>query len=144
MPDDLPSSDDDVAENNARKRAARQVADDAAVVRELLASSKGRSWFMRKILEPCDMFGNAYREGSFDGTAYMLGRQSVGKSLWLEAESAAPDLITTMRQEYAAEIAAIESEREKRNDVIRVQNDPVARPVSEDDQYPVLSKPEAV
>jgi hypothetical protein len=68
-----------------------------------------------------------------------LGRQSIGKMLWLEAEGAAADLVLLMKREHEAELMEI-AEQLKRCDR-EFERDPADRPLHEDDQYPQLAKP---
>lgn len=138
--DELPHGDDETAESNAKKREARRRREDEQVMRDCLASAQGRAWFYRR-LDECNMFGDPFVQGSPDGTAYMLGRQSIGKMLWLEAEGAAADLVLLMKREHEAELMDIVEELKRRDR--EFEREPGERALHDDDQYPQLPKPVA-
>lgn len=140
MSSELPSGEDETAESNAKKREVRRRREDEQVVQDLLHTPQGRAWFYRR-LDECNMFGDPFVQGSSDGTAYMLGRQSIGKMLWLEAEGAAAELVLLMKREHEAELMQVAEELKRRDRDF--EPDPAERKFTDDDQYPQLPKPVA-
>ena len=141
---DLPppvSSEDTVAENNAKKREARKRKADQDVLRKLMHTPDGRDWLYR-FLDSCHMMASPFVPGSTDTNTIMfrLGEQNVGKRLQVAAEGASVDLYMTMIKEHLAEEAELEALAKEREAKMDATEHP--RPPQDDDQYPKLSPPE--
>ncbi len=135
-----PSGEDAIAESNAKKRDARRRKADQDVLRMLMRKPDGRDWLYR-FLENCHMMASPFVPGHTDTNTVMfrLGEQNVGKRLQVMAEGASVDLYTTMIKEHLEEIAELEvlaAERAR-----KFEADERPREMTDDDQYPHLSRP---
>lgn len=138
-PDDLPSTDDPLAEENAKRAAGRQRKADQDVLRLLMKKPEGRDW-MYRLLEFCDIMG--LPEDPFDNphkVYFQLGKQNIGKKLLVQLEAASLDLYMTMKREH----------EEKAADETRIVREATKRELAETeqpeitaDQQPHLPRPE--
>lgn len=138
MPDDIPSTDDPLAEENAKRAAGRQRKDDMDVLRMLMRKPTGRDW-MYRFLEECHIYGNPALFDNVPGTFFNLGEQNVGKKLLVQLEAASLDLYMTMKREHEEKVA----------DETRIVREATKRELAETeepditaDQQPHLPRPE--
>lgn len=125
-----------VAEDNARRDAARLQRQDADVLRAIMHSKEGRSWLYRK-LASCHIYESPFSAGQPDVTAFALGEQNVGKKLMVETMSASADLYMKMIKEQ-------QDEEKRLNEVRRTERKNRERdeqPVSAADQVAPLPPP---
>lgn len=104
------AADDPVAENNAKREAARIAREDADVLRLLMHTKPGRAWLYR-FLEKCNIMGDSFAPGQPDVTAFRLGQENIGRQLWLASQGASIDLYLTMIKEQQAEEKRLEDVR---------------------------------
>lgn len=91
------ASDPEAVEKQVRKQMRFQ-AERAQVLTNLMSTVAGRAW-VHDLLVFCNVFGNPFIQGSFDGTAFNLGMQNVGKKMLDEVNEAAPDRYLPMLRE---------------------------------------------
>lgn len=136
MADD--TSDDALAEENARRDAGRRRKDDLDVLRKLMRTPQGRDWMYRH-LDACHIYENPALFDNVPGTFFRLGEQNVGKQLLIQLEAASLDLYMTMKREHEEKVA----------DETRIVREATKRELAEtdepaitDDQQPHLPRPD--
>lgn len=89
---------DAAAVDKRKKRLDRQKAEIDSVLTNIMQTASGRAWVYGE-LEACNVFGNAFLQGSSDGTAFNLGMQNYGKRLLSQINDVAPDKYMPMLKE---------------------------------------------
>jgi hypothetical protein len=128
---------DEVQTNNDRSEQARHRRDDADVLRRIMHDPKGRA-FLHRLIESCAVLEDPYRGESTHDTAYLLGRASVGKRLFVAATEASLDLYMKMLREAQEAAAKREKDLKARNDKVEGKNEAPLTPAA---QYPHVDPP---
>lgn len=138
MPDDIPTSDDATAEENAKRAAGRQRKADQDVLRLLMKKPEGRDW-MYRFLEECHIYGNPALFDNVPGTFFNLGEQNVGKKLLVQLEAASLDLYMTMKREHEEKV---EEETRIVRAAVKQELSESEEPDVAGEQFPILSRPQ--
>lgn len=120
---DAPDASDEVTVNNERRSEKRRARADQQVVRKILNTREGRSWFYRR-LQTCHIFGDNVDLGGPNTpsdalrTYFLLGQENIGKQMMVEAQNAATDLYLKMIEEAREEENSRSSRIAERNAVL--------------------------
>ena len=92
------NADDKEQVNKARKKAKREQLLREQTIREIMKVKEIRAWLYH-ILEFSEMFVTPHVPNDVYATHINIGRSEMGKFIWTEIESAAPELCVLMRKE---------------------------------------------
>src|SRR5882757_6864955 len=98
----------------AEKKANLADAARISYTRRIMSESLGRQW-IHQLLESCYTFSEPFVRGAPDATGHNLGRQAVGKQLFLDIVTHCPTEYILMTQEASHKEIA-ENVRHERND----------------------------
>lgn len=84
--------------NDARKKEARERKEELDYIRSIMKTRAGRKW-MYKLIDECRAWGNPIIPGDTHLTYENLGRQNMGKKLFIDINDAAPDQYVAMMME---------------------------------------------
>ena len=129
---------DEVQTNNARSEAARIAREDADALRWIMGRPAGRA-FLHRLMESCSVLMDPHRGENTHDTAYLLGKASVGKWLFLAATNASLDLYVLMVREARETDVKREKDLKARNDKAEGRSEYRLTPSA---QYPDLTPPE--
>lgn len=84
--------------NNARKKAAKNLADRLRMVEAVMQQPEGRRWIF-DFLQFCHIYGNPVVSGDPHMTYFNLGQENIGKRLLADVVAAAPSEYLAMLEE---------------------------------------------